>query len=108
MVRLVIGAPNRAGGSAQPPGAPPSRSRPKDAKEPTKPGKAERTAVQELVTAARAIRDDLTGPEGLLKVITAAAAQAALEEEMTVHLGHEKHHPSAAGGGGTSVTEPGP
>lgn len=67
---------------------------PKDAKT-TRPGEAERAAVQELVKAARARGDDLTGPGGLLKMITATVLQAALEEEMTEHLGHEKHHTSA-------------
>jgi len=46
-------------------------------------GKVERAAVRELVKAARARGEDLTGPDGLLKAITATA----LEEEMTEHLG---------------------
>jgi hypothetical protein len=33
-------------------------------------GAAERAAVRELVRAARARGEDLTGPDGLLKVIT--------------------------------------
>ncbi len=33
-------------------------------------GEAERTAVRELVKAARARGEDLTGPDGLLKLIT--------------------------------------
>jgi putative transposase len=70
---------------------------PKNLKKTTKPGEAERAAVRELVKAARARGDDLTGPDGLLKMITATVLQAALEEEMTEHLGHEKHHPTAAG-----------
>ena len=72
-------------------------SMPKDAKKSTKPGVAERAAVRELVKAARARGEELTGPDGLLKMITATVLQAALEEEMTEHLGHEKHHPTAAG-----------
>src|SRR6478672_458736 len=59
------------------------------------PEEAERAAVRELVKAARARGDDLTGPDGLLKMITATVLQAALEEEMTEHLGHEKHQPAA-------------
>ena len=46
-------------------------SMPKDAKKAAKPGQAERAAVRELVKAARARGDDLTGPDGLLKSITA-------------------------------------
>ena len=44
-----------------------------------------------LVKAARARGDDLTGPEGLLKVITMQVIEAALEEEMTEHVGYDKH-----------------
>ena len=56
---------------------------PKAAKKTAKPGEAERAAVRELVTAARARGDDLTRPDGLLKMLTATALQAALEEELT-------------------------
>ena len=42
---------------------------------------AERAAVRELVKAARARGDDLTGPDGLLKAITKQVIEAALEEE---------------------------
>ena len=52
---------------------------------------AERAAVAELVRAARARGEDITGPDGLLKSITATVLEAALEEEMTDHLGHPKH-----------------
>src|SRR6478735_59775 len=69
-------------------------SMPKDAKKTTKPGEAERAAVRELVKAARARGEELTGPDGLLKMITATVLQAALDEEMTEHLGHEKHQPT--------------
>src|SRR3954471_15462955 len=54
-------------------------------------GAAERAAVRELVRAARARGEDLTGPDGLLKVITATVLETALEEELTEHLGHEKN-----------------
>ncbi len=50
---------------------------PKEAKKITTPGEAERTAVRELVKAARARGEDLTGPGGLLKTITATVLQAA-------------------------------
>jgi putative transposase len=35
--------------------------------------------------------DDLTGPDGLLKTITKQVIEAALEEEMTEHVGYDKH-----------------
>ncbi len=74
-------------------------SMPKEAKKTTTPGEAERAAVRELVKATRARGEELTGPGGLLKTITATVLQAALEEEMTEHLGHEKHHATAADDG---------
>lgn len=63
-------------------------SMPKDAKKSATPDEAERAAVRQLVRAARGRGEDLTGPDGLLKTITATVLQAALEEEMTDHLGH--------------------
>ncbi|GAA2503234.1 hypothetical protein GCM10009858_46590 [Terrabacter carboxydivorans] len=69
---------------------------PKDAKKTASPGEAERAAGRELVKAARARGEELTGPDGLLKMITATVLQAALDEEMTEHLGHEKHQPAVA------------
>jgi len=66
-------------------------SMPKQAVKAAKPGEAERAAVRELVKAARARGEDLTGPEGLLKSITKTVLEAALQEEMTEHLRHEKH-----------------
>lgn len=47
--------------------------------------------MRELVKAARARGDDLTGPDGLLKAITKQVIEAALEEEMTEHVGYDKH-----------------
>ncbi len=76
-------------------------SMPKDAKKKTSsratPG--ERAAVAELVKAARARGEDITGPEGLLKSITATVLETALEEEMTDHLGHAKHRAPEGGAG---------
>src|SRR3954451_19164514 len=51
----------------------------------------ERAAVRELVKAARARGEDLTGPEGLLKSITKTVLESALEEEMAEHVGYDKH-----------------
>jgi putative transposase len=67
----------------------------------------ERTAVRELVKAARARGEDLTGPDGLLKSITKTVIESALEEEMAEHVGYDKH---AAEGRNhaTPVTGPAP
>ena len=43
---------------------------------------SERAAVRELVKAARARGEDLTGPDGLLKFSTKEVLESALEEEM--------------------------
>jgi transposase-like protein len=57
--------------------------------------------VRELVKAARARGESITGPDGLLKTITDTVLEYALEEELTEHLGHEKNRvpidPDAAG-----------
>jgi putative transposase len=36
----------------------------------------------------------LTGPDGLLKQLTKTVLETALNQEMTEHLGHEKHGPA--------------
>jgi transposase-like protein len=52
---------------------------------------AEETAAKELVRLARKQGLSLTGPDGLLKQFTKSVLETALNEEMTEHLGHEKH-----------------
>ena len=52
---------------------------------------AEETAAKELVRLAREQGLSLTGPGGLLKQFTKSVLETALNEEMTEHLGHEKH-----------------
>jgi len=80
---------------------------PKEALQAVRPGEAERAAVRELVKAARARGEDLTGPDGLLKSITKQVLESALEEEMTEHLGHEKHQvPTSDSGNVRNGTRP--
>ena len=50
------------------------------------PAQAEREAVRQLVRAARERGEDLTGPDGLLKALTATVLETALDEELTEHL----------------------
>ena len=64
---------------------------PRKAKKTLTPEEVERAAVRELVKAARARGEELTGPDGLLKAITKQVIEAALEEEMTEHVGYDKH-----------------
>ena len=49
----------------------------------------------------------LTGPDGLLKQLTKTVLETALNEEMTEHLGHEKHGPAGSRDRATSATAPG-
>ena len=52
---------------------------------------AEQRAAEELVRRAREQGLSLTGPDGLLKQLTKTVLETALNEELTEHLGHEKH-----------------
>src|SRR6202000_2298986 len=60
---------------------------------------AEQQAAAELVRMAREQGLSLTGPDGLLKQLTKTLIETALNEEMTEHLGYEKHDPVGAGTG---------
>ncbi|MGA8247690.1 MAG: IS256 family transposase [Nocardioides sp.] len=57
------------------------------------PSPQELDAARELVRAARAKGVALTGPDGLLKALTKTVIETALEEEMSDHLGYDKHEP---------------
>jgi transposase-like protein len=59
----------------------------------------EQQVAAELVRQAREKGLALTGPDGLLKQLTKTVIEAALQEEMTEHLGYEKHDPAGAGTG---------
>jgi transposase-like protein len=58
---------------------------------------AEAKAAAELVRAAKEQGLSLTGPDGLLKQLTKTVLETALNEEMTEHLGYEKHDSAGAG-----------
>jgi putative transposase len=60
---------------------------------------AEELAAEEMVRRAREQGLSLTGPDGLLKQLTKTVLETALNQEMTEHLGHEKHGRPAAGSG---------
>jgi putative transposase len=55
---------------------------------------AEADAAKELVRLARERGLSLTGPDGLLKQLTKTVIETALNEELTEHLGYEKHDPA--------------
>jgi Transposase, Mutator family len=60
---------------------------------------AEQQAAAELVRLAKEQGLSLTGPDGLLKQLTKTVLETSLNEEMTEHLGYEKHDPAGAGTG---------
>ncbi len=60
---------------------------------------AEQQAAVELVRLAQEQGLSLTGPEGLFKQLTKTVIETALNEEMTEHLGYEKHDPPGAATG---------
>jgi putative transposase len=64
---------------------------------------AEAEAARELVRLAREQGLSLTGPGGLLKQLTKTVIGTALNEEITEHLGYEKHDPAGQGAGGGNV-----
>src|SRR5690242_20569300 len=67
-------------------------------KRPAEPS-AEQQAAAELVQAAKEQGLSLTGPDGLLKQLTKTVLETSLDEELTGHLGYEKHDPAGAGSG---------
>jgi hypothetical protein len=58
---------------------------------------AEAAAAAELVRLAKEQGLSLTGPDGLLKQLTKTVLETALNEEITEHLGYEKHDPAGVG-----------
>jgi putative transposase len=57
---------------------------------------AEQQVAAEVERQAKEREPSLTGPDGLLKQLTKAVIESALQEEMTEHLGSEKHDPAGA------------
>jgi Transposase, Mutator family len=74
-------------------------SRPKEIKKVVSPAEQELAAARELVKSARARGVALTGPDGLLKAITKTVLESALEEEMSEHVGYDKHAVQGRNGG---------
>jgi putative transposase len=76
--------------------SPPHPGEPPD--QPPELSPAEQDAVRELVRQARASGAALTGPDGLLKQLTKMVVEAALDEEMTEHLGYQPGDPEGRNG----------
>jgi len=72
--------------------------------------------AKELVEKARADGVELVGPDGMLSGLTKSVVETALEEEMSDHLGYDRHDPAGRDGGNsrngtrskTVLTEIGP
>lgn len=67
---------------------------------------SQRLLAEELVEQARAEGAELIGPGGLLTGLTKTVLQTALEEELSAHLGYDKHDPVGRTGT-TPATGPG-
>ena len=57
------------------------------------PSTEELETARERVRQARSRGVALTGPDGLLKALTKTVIETALDEEMSEHLGYDKHEP---------------
>ncbi len=55
--------------------------------------------ADQLLGRAQAEGAELLGPDGLLSQVTKAVLERALAEEMTGHLGYDKHDPAGRGSG---------
>jgi len=66
---------------------------------PAPPGIIDEDLADQLLGKAQAEGVELLGPDGLLSQVTKAVLERALAEEMTGHLGYEKHDPAGRGSG---------
>jgi hypothetical protein len=64
-----------------------------------KPPLVDDQLADELLGRAQAEGVELLGPDGLLSQVTKAVLERALGEELTHHLGYEKHDPAGRGSG---------
>src|SRR5438270_8743379 len=55
------------------------------------------TALDELLSGKTT--EEIVGPDGLLKQLTKALLERAMNAELTHHLGYEKHEPEGRGSG---------
>ena len=69
-------------------------SRKSEGHEPERPALIDEQLADQLLGKAQAQGVELLGPDGLLSQVTRAVLERALTEEMTAHLGYEKHDPA--------------
>ena len=70
-----------------------------EGRDPARPALIDERLADELLGKAQAEGVELLGPDGLLSQVTKAVLERALAEEMTAHLGYEKHDPAGRGSG---------
>ena len=70
-----------------------------EGREPARPALIDEQLADQLLGKAQAEGVELLGPDGLLSQVTRAVLERALGEEMTAHLGYEKHDPVGRGSG---------
>jgi hypothetical protein len=66
---------------------------------PARPQLIDEELADQLLGKAQAEGVELLGPDGLLSQVTKAVLERALAEEMTGHLGYDKHDPAGRGSG---------
>jgi transposase-like protein len=64
-----------------------------------RPGLVDPELADQLLARGQAEGVELLGPDGLLSQVTKAVLERALAEELTEHLGYEKHDPAGRGSG---------
>jgi transposase-like protein len=70
-----------------------------DQEPPAKPPLVDAALADELLGRAQSEGVELLGPDGLLSQVTKAVLERALAEEMSEHLGYDKHDPAGRGSG---------
>jgi putative transposase len=72
---------------------------PADGDRPARRPLVDEQLADQLLGKAQAEGVELLGPDGLLSQVTKAVLERALAEEMTGHLGYDKHDPAGRGSG---------
>src|SRR5215472_11150465 len=70
-----------------------------DGHQPGRPPLVDEGLADQLLGKAQAEGVGLLGPDGLLSQVTKVVLERALAEEMTGHLGYDKHDPAGRGSG---------
>src|SRR5438093_13681811 len=74
-------------------------ARKRDGDPPPRPPLVDEQLADQLLGKAQEQGLELLGPDGLLSQVTKAVLERALTEELTEHLGYERHDPAGRGSG---------